>query len=197
MRRGKTFVICGPSGVGKGTVIGKLLAADPTLYFSVSATTRAPRPGEEEGVHYHFLSRDTFRAWIDQDAFLEYDEHFDNLYGTPKRYVDEAMAAGRDVLLDIDIKGAAQVKARRPETVRIFIAPPSWAELERRLLRRGTEDRERVLARLARSREELAAAGEFDYLLINDRADRAALELFSIMTAEHCRPADRIDEVKQ
>ena len=120
MRRGKTFIICGPSGVGKGTIAGKLLEMDPSLCFSVSATTRAPRPGERDGVHYHFLSREQFQRWIDEDAFLEHAQFVGNCYGTPARYVDQAMEEGRDVLLDIEVQGAAQVKAKRPETVRIY-----------------------------------------------------------------------------
>ena len=114
MRRGKTFIICGPSGVGKGTVVARLLASDPKLYFSVSATTRPPRPGEVDGKHYHFLSREQFQRWIDEDAFLEHAEFVGNLYGTPKLYVDKAMDQGRDVILDIEIQGAEQVHRRRP-----------------------------------------------------------------------------------
>ena len=140
MRRGKTFIICGPSGVGKGTVVARLLASNPNLYFSVSATTRQPRHGEVDGVHYHFLSREQFQQWIAEDAFLEHAEFVGNYYGTPKKYVDAAMDQGRDVILDIEIQGAEQVHQQRPEAVRIYVAPPSWAELERRLIGRGTED---------------------------------------------------------
>ena len=129
MRRGKTFIICGPSGVGKGTVVARLLASDPSLYFSVSATTRAPRPGEEDGMHYHFLSMEQFEKWVEEDQFLEHAQFVGNRYGTPRIYVDKAMEQGRDVLLDIEIQGAEQVKRKRPETVRIYVAPPSWAEL--------------------------------------------------------------------
>ena len=134
MKRGKTFIICGPSGVGKGTVVARLLASDPSLYFSVSATTRPPRHGEVDGVHYHFLSMEQFEKWIEEDQFLEHAQFVGNRYGTPQLYVDKAMEQGRDVLLDIEIQGADQVKQKRPETVRIYVAPPSWAELERRLI---------------------------------------------------------------
>ena len=192
MRKGKTFIICGPSGVGKGTVVARLLASDPSLYFSVSATTRPPRPGEEDGVHYHFLSMEQFEQWIAEDQFLEHAQFVGNRYGTPRLYVDRAMAQGRDVLLDIEIHGAEQVKRKRPDVVRIYVAPPSWAELERRLIGRGTEDMEKVRSRLARGREEFSAAKDFDYFVINDTVDRAVEELRAIMTAEHCRPEERM-----
>ena len=197
MKKGKTFIICGPSGVGKGTVVARLLASDPTLYFSVSATTRAPRAGEADGVHYHFLNRETFEQWINAGDFLEYAEYVGNLYGTPRLYVDRAMEQGRDVLLDIEIQGAEQVCQKRPETVRIYVAPPSWAERERRLVGRGTEDMEKVRSRLARGREEFAAAKDFDYFVINDTVDHAVDEIRAIMSAEHCRPDERIALIDQ
>ncbi len=197
MRKGKTFIICGPSGVGKGTVVARLLASDPSLYFSVSATTRAPRAGEENGVHYHFLTREQFEQGIADGDFLEYAEYVGNLYGTPCRYVDQAMDQGRDVLLDIEIQGAEQVHQKRPDAVRIYVAPPSWPELERRLVGRGTEDMEKVRSRLARGREEFAAAKDFDYFVINDTVDHAVDELRAIMLAEHCRPCERISLIDQ
>ena len=192
MRRGKTFIICGPSGVGKGTVVARLLASNPNLYFSVSATTRQPRHGEVDGVHYHFLSREQFQQWIAEDAFLEHAEFVGNYYGTPKKYVDAAMDQGRDVILDIEIQGAEQVHQQRPEAVRIYVAPPSWAELERRLIGRGTEDMEKVSSRLERGKQEFAAASSFDYFVINDTVDNAVTEISAIMLAEHCRPDERI-----
>ena len=196
MPKGKTFIICGPSGVGKGTVVSRLMEADPTLYFSVSATTRAPRPGERDGVDYHFISYEQFQSWIAEGAFLEHAEFVGNCYGTPRRYVDEAMDQGRDVLLDIEIQGAEQIHQKRPEAVRIYIAPPSWEELERRLTGRGTEDGEKIRSRLARGREEFAAARDFDYLVINDTVEHAAAEIRAIMTAEHCRPAERAAQIE-
>ena len=195
MKKGKTFILCGPSGVGKGTVVARLLAQDPTLYFSVSATTRPPRPGEVDGVHYHFLTREQFEQWIAADEFLEHAQFVGNHYGTPRKYVDEAMERGRDVLLDIEIQGAEQVHRKRPEAVRIYIAPPSWAELERRLVGRGTEDMEKVRSRLERGRQEFAAAKDFDYFVINDTVEHAVSELRAIMRAEHCRPAERLDMI--
>ena len=192
MRQGKTFIICGPSGVGKGTVVARLLASNPNLYFSVSATTRQPRNGEVDGVHYHFLSREQFQSWIAEDAFLEHAEFVGNYYGTPKKYVDAAMAQGRDVILDIEIQGAEQVHRQRPEAVRIYVAPPSGAELERRRIGRGTEDMEKVRSRLERGKQEFAAASSFDYFVINDTVDHAVTEITAIMTAEHCKPDERI-----
>ena len=152
MRKGRTFIISGPSGVGKSTVLKSLLAKRDNVYFSVSATTRAPREGEEDGVHYHFIDVDTFRNWIGKNEFLEYAEYVGNFYGTPKKYVDAAMDAGKDVILDIEVQGAIQVVSKRPDTVRIFIAPPSWDELERRLVERGTDTQEKIQKRLLRAK---------------------------------------------
>ena len=192
MRKGKTFIICGPSGVGKGTVVARLMASDPTLYFSVSATTREPRPGEIDGKHYHVLTQEQFDEWIRDDMFLEHAEFVGNRYGTPRQFIDKAMEQGRDVILDIEIQGAEQVHQKRPEAVRIFIAPPSWDELERRLIGRGTEDMDKVRSRLQRGKEEFLVAKDFDYFVINDTVDRAVEEISAIMCAEHCKPDERI-----
>lgn len=156
--RGKTFIISGPSGVGKSTVLSALLEKRKNLYFSVSATTRDPRPGELDGIHYHFMDAESFRKWIAMDQFLEYAEYVGNFYGTPKRFVDEAMDKGQDVILDIEVQGALQVTSKRPDTVKIFIAPPSWKELERRLKDRGTDDPEKVQKRLLRAKVEFQTA---------------------------------------
>ena len=193
MRKGKTFIISGPSGVGKSTVLKALLEKRSDVYFSVSATTRAPRPGEEDGVHYHFMDANSFRQRIAADEFLEYAEYVGNFYGTPKKYVDEAMEQGKDVILDIEVQGAIQVCSKRPETVRIFIAPPSWEELERRLTERGTDSPEKVQKRLLRAKVEFQTAHTYDYFVINDTVENAVKELDAIMTAEHCKPAERID----
>lgn len=192
MRKGKTFIICGPSGVGKGTVVARLMASDPTLYFSVSATTREPRPGEIDGKHYHFLTNEQFDEWVREDMFLEHAEFVGNRYGTPRQYIDRAMEQGRDVILDIEIQGAEQVHQKRPDAVRIFIAPPSWDELERRLIGRGTEDMDKVRSRLQRGKDEFMVASNFDYFVINDTVDRAVEEISAIMCAEHCKPDERI-----
>ena len=193
MRKGKTFIISGPSGVGKSTVLKALLERRKNVYFSVSATTREPRPGELDGIHYHFMDVDSFRKWISMEQFLEYAEYVGNFYGTPKRYVDEAMAQGRDVILDIEIQGAIQVSSKRPDTVRIFIAPPSWRELERRLTERGTDSQEKIQKRLLRAKVEFQTAHTYDYFVINDTVENAVRELDAIMTAEHCKPKDRME----
>ena len=196
-KKGKTFIISGPSGVGKSTVLGALFEGRVDLYFSVSATTRAPRPTETPDVDYHFIEAETFRQWIEDGEFLEYAEYVGNFYGTPKKYVDAAMDEGKDVILDIEIQGATQVHELRPDVVRIFIAPPSWEELERRLTARGTDSPEKVQKRLLRAKVELENAGHYDYFVINDTVDNAVAELRAIMLAEHCRPAERIAELNQ
>jgi guanylate kinase len=166
------------------------------LYFSVSATTREARPGEENGVHYHFLKEETFHFWRAQGEFLEYAQYVGNFYGTPKRYVDMAMEEGKDVILDIEVQGAVQVAEKRPETVRIFVAPPSWTELERRLNQRGTDSPEKIHQRLQRAKEEMESASFYDYIVINDSVEKAVDELDAIMTAEHCRVQDRLKTIK-
>lgn len=197
MKRGKTFIVSGPSGVGKSTVLKALLERRRDVYFSVSATTREMRPGEEDGVHYHFLEVDTFREWIARGDFLEYAEYVGNFYGTPRQYVDEAMDRGEDVILDIEIQGALQVKGKRPETVSVFIAPPSWAELERRLTERGTDSPEKIQKRLLRAKVEFQTAHTYDYFVINDSVESAVRELDAIMTAEHCKPRERMEIINE
>ena len=193
MTKGKCFIISGPSGVGKSTVLHALMEKRKNVYFSVSATTRDPRPREEDGVHYHFLDVDTFRQWIANDEFLEYAEFVGNFYGTPRRFVDEAMERGEDVILDIEVQGAIQVTSKRPDAVRIFIAPPSWAELERRLTDRGTDSPDKIQKRLLRAKVEFQTAHTYDYFVINNTVEEAVEELNAIMTAEHCKPKERME----
>ena len=146
MRKGRTFVVSGPSGVGKSTVLKALLESRKNLYFSVSATTRDPRPGELDGIHYHFMDVESFRKWIAMDQFLEYAEYVGNFYGTPKKFVDDAMEAGKDVILDIEIQGAIQVCSKRPDTVRTSQLGGAGAPPDRAGLRQPREDPEAAAA---------------------------------------------------
>ncbi|MGM9661583.1 MAG: guanylate kinase [Oscillospiraceae bacterium] len=196
MGRGKTFIVSGPSGVGKSTILHKLFERRKNLYFSVSATTRPPREGEADGKDYHFISVERFRSLIREDAFLEYAEFVGNFYGTPKRFVEEAMDRGEDVILDIELQGANQVHQKMPEAVRIFILPPSIRELERRLVSRGTETAEKIQGRLIRAQVEFDSAHTYDYIVINDDIGHAVDELDAIMTAEHCRAEERAAEFR-
>jgi len=197
MKKGRTFIISGPSGVGKSTVLKKLFEGRDDLYFSISATTRQPRPGEADGKDYHFISDEEFHRWIEEDEFLEYAEYVGNFYGTPKKFVDAALIQGKDVILDIEVQGSAQVYAKRPDTIRIFIAPPSWEELERRLTERGTDSAEKVGKRLLRAKVELINAADYDYFVINDSVENAVSEVRAIMLAEHCKPDERMENLNK
>ena len=182
-----------PSGVGKSTVLRELLRDRDDLYFSISATTRTPREGEINGVHYHFINVDRFREMIQEDEFLEYAEYVGNFYGTPKRYVDEAMAQGKDVILDIEVQGALQVIGKRPGYRAHLHRPPSWDALEQRLTGRGTDSPEKIQKRLVRAKVELQTADTYDYFVINDTVENAVREINAIMLAEHCRPSERME----
>ena len=195
--KGILVLYTGCSGVGKGTIMKELLQRDASIRLSVSNTTRDPRKGEIDGVHYRFIDTAAFERMIGEDAFLEHAEYAGCYYGSPRKYVDEALAQGKDVILDIEVQGAAQVCEKRPDTVRIFMAPPSWGELERRLVSRGTDTPEKIRVRLARAKEEFRVADTYDYLVINDTLDKAVREMAAIMLAEHCRPAERIGLLAQ
>ena len=180
-RRGSIIVLSGPSGTGKGTIISHLLSAYPDFTFSVSATTRAPRPGEKDGVSYHFITKELFREMISRDEFLEYAEYVGEFYGTPKKPVYESVAEGNNVLLDIEVRGARQVMQREPDALTIFIVPPSIEELERRLRGRGTDSEEKLAARLARARIELEEKSHYSHIVINDTVERAVREIAEIV----------------
>ncbi len=184
--KGLLIVISGPSGVGKGTVCSQLRQRHPELLLSVSATTRSPRPGEIDGQSYFFLSREEFAARIDAGDFLEYAKVYDNYYGTPRRWVEERLSQGKNVLLEIDMQGALNVKQNAPESVLIFVAPPSAEELERRLRGLGTESEESIRKRLSSWAEEWKTAPRYDYLVVNDVLERATSQVEAIIQAENC-----------
>ena len=180
--RSRLVVLAGPTAVGKGTVAADVRARYPQVWLSVSVTTRPPRPGERKGFHYHFVDDETFDAMIARGDLLEWAVvHGRHRYGTPRRPVEDALAAGRPALLEIDLQGARQVKATMPDARFVFLAPPSWEELVRRLVGRGTEDAEERERRLATAREELAAASEFDDTVVNTDVRRATDDLVSLM----------------
>lgn len=188
--KGLLVVVSGPSGAGKGTVLHRYFALDPDAYFSVSATTRAPRPGEVDGVDYHFVSREAFEKLLAEGGVLEHTVYNGNYYGTLRGKVLEKLDEGRNVLLDIEVDGASQVRRLMPDALLIFLAPPSFGELERRLRGRGTESEAQISARLARARVEMREAPRYDRVLVNDDADRAAAELREIVEAARRAPAE-------
>jgi guanylate kinase len=189
-RRGRLIVLAGPSGVGKGAIVARLLAALPDLELSISATTRRPRPKEDEGRHYYFVDRADFDRMIAAGGFLEWADIFGERYGTPREPVERALAEGRDVLVEIDVQGARQVKAANPGAYMVFIKPPSLAELERRLRTRATETDQQVRRRLAKAADELAAEPEFDVTVVNDDLEQAAREVIQLVDQLRRRTID-------
>ncbi|TCI31797.1 guanylate kinase [Exiguobacterium sp. SL-10] len=186
--RGLLIVLSGPSGVGKGTVCRVLREEEGNnLQYSVSATTRKPREGEVEGVHYFFKTREQFEDMIEHDQLLEHAEFVGNYYGTPVEWVRETLESGRDVILEIEVQGAFQVKERFPEAVFLFLAPPSLQELRNRLVGRGTESEDVIKQRLLVAREEIELMDAYDYVVTNDEVDKAIDRIKAIVTAEHCK----------
>ncbi len=180
----KLFVISGSSGVGKGTVLKGFLEKNPNFMLSISCTTRAPRKGEVDGVNYFFLTKEEFQNCIDNDKFLEWAEFAGNRYGTKKKYIQQCLEEGKDIILEIDTQGALQVKKQMPEAVLIFICPPSIEELETRLRGRHTEDEDTIKKRLQEVKTELERAEKFDYKVVNDDLEKAIAELEKIIIGE-------------
>lgn len=187
MNKGILVVVSGFSGAGKGTLMKRLMEKYENYALSISVTTRPPREGEQDGREYFFRSREEFEEWIEMDRFVEYAEYVDNYYGTPKEYVEERLKAGKDVILEIEIQGALKVKEKLPDTLLLFVSPPSAQELKRRLETRGTETPESIQNRLRRAGEEAKGILGYDYLLINDDLETCTDVMHRIIQSEHYR----------
>ena len=185
--RGKVFVLTCPSGVGKGTIVEQVFKKVKNLYLSISATTREKRTGEKEGVNYFYKTKDDFRKMIDAEEFLEWAEFAGDYYGTPKFSVNNYLSCGKDVLLEIEVQGAKQIKDKCPDAILIFLAPPYFEALEERLIKRHTESIEKVQVRIKKAKEEMKQVNLFHYLVINDKLDLAVDNVISIIQAERCR----------
>ena len=195
--RGQLIVLSGPSGVGKSTVIAELFSQRDNIHFSVSYTTRQPRVGEQDGVNYNFVSREEFEGMIQRDELLEYAEYVDNYYGTSLKAIEKQLSQGVDVLLDIEVQGAAKVRARCPDALFIFIIPPPFEELSRPLHGRNTDSEEVIAGRLEKAKIEFREIPNYDYLVINDKVSHAVAEIEAILTAAECRVENRTSILAQ
>lgn len=196
MNRGKLLVFSGPSGVGKSTTIAELRQRHPDMYFSISATTRKMREGDAEGVTYLFKTREQFEDMIRDNAFYEYAQYADNYYGTPKEPVEQRLGQGVDVIMDIDVQGALQIKEQCPDAVLVFIAAPKFSVIEQRLRGRGDTKEEDMVKRLTQAKWEYSQAGKYDYIVINDVVKRTVDEIDAILTAEKQRAERMFDVIK-
>ena len=187
MEKGLLFVVSAPAGCGKDTILEQLFKVTENVGYSVSATSRAPREGEVDGVHYHFRTREQFEQMIKNEEVLEYTEYCGNYYGTPRKAVEDMLNAGKDVILKIEVEGAMNIKRLFPECCLVFILPPSMQELERRLRKRGTETEEKIIERTAQAREELKFAENYDYLIVNGALEKAVDDLRAVISAEKLR----------
>lgn len=194
MSKGLLIVLSGPSGVGKGTLCKALRSQTTSIQYSVSATTRAPREGEIDGVHYFFKTRDQFESMIANNELLEWAEYVGNYYGTPAQYVRDNLDAGKDVILEIEVQGAQKVRELFPEGIFIFLLPPSLEELRNRIVGRGTESEETINQRMQAASDELALLSNYDYAVVNDDLESARARVEAILSAEHCR-RDRMQEL--
>lgn len=188
------IVVSGASGTGKGTVCKKILDEMPQLAYSISATTREPRPNEIDGKDYYFLTREKFLAWIDEGKFLEFANVYGNFYGTPLNKIEERINRGEDILLEIDVQGALNVKQKCPDGIFIFLLPPSLAELKRRIEGRGTETPESLKQRLNNAVAEIKIGLEYNYVVVNDSVDNAVAQIKAVIAAEHCRIERNLDK---
>jgi len=191
--KGRLYVISGASGAGKNTVINRTMEKRPDLFYSISATTRPPRSGEIDGIHYYFVDHDKFEQMIENNELLEYTNYVGNYYGTPIAAIREKTSAGTDVIMDIDIPGAMQVKKILPESVLIFVLPPKFSDLEDRIRSRCTNTDADIAKRIETAKTEYSFADKYDYLIVNDTPDNAADEILAIMKAEQCKVAYRLD----
>jgi len=194
--RGILIVLSGPSGVGKGTVCKALRECASDIVYSVSATTRAPRQGEVDGVNYFFKTREQFQQLIEQDQMLEWAEYVGNYYGTPRKFVEDTLASGKDIILEIEVQGALKVKQKFPEGVFIFLLPPSLPELENRIVGRGTETEDVIRSRMSVAMEEIALMEHYDYAIVNDQVDLACSRIRSILVAERSRKDRMVSKIK-